>query len=206
MKCKKPEKRHSREEAYRLSMQEEMQKIQSRFQTELKLTKSKEGQNSKNRENRQTDRDVSEHDENSDSSSTTDTQKGRKKNLSKKQRKIKTKVKKDSIDSVYGADRNSRSEASEAESLYHPESRNKEIRLITQMPKVDIFRNQRSQDVWQFFDEYEQYSQQCYPDRKTVWVRELADRLEGEMLMVYKAMVGEAGSNIKYEVLKDRLI
>ena len=82
----------------------------------------------------------------------------------------------------------------------------REIRFISQIPEVEPFANRRGQDINKFFIEYEKYCRQCYPARKNLWIRGLKDSLEGPMLEAFKVMTTDIGLNIKYEVLKNRLI
>ena len=82
----------------------------------------------------------------------------------------------------------------------------KEIRFITQVPEVEPFGNKRGQDVSRFFDEYEKYCYQCFQGRKNLWTKGLKDSLEGLMLESFKAMTADTGLNVKYDVIKKRLI
>ena len=81
-----------------------------------------------------------------------------------------------------------------------------DIRVITELPKVEPFNNSKQQDVHQFFNDYERYCQQRYYGRKNLWVKGLGESLGEQMLKAFQAMIADSGTNVKYESLKNRLI
>ncbi|MEL6605960.1 MAG: hypothetical protein AAFP20_22335, partial [Cyanobacteria bacterium J06614_10] len=76
--------------------------------------------------------------------------------------------------------------------------------VVREIPKMRRFNLRDAKDIKQYLKEYEEYCEDKYGYYPTIWMRNLADFLEGDLREVYRRMIGSGEPN--YEVVKERLI
>ena len=187
-----------------LKAQMGMQKSDKSEKADRAIEKNK-SQKKDSRENLKKDKDL-ESNSTSDSENLSSSSKklSRKKNTRKNEKSDKKEKYNMTVDSMYGLSPESSSEDSLTDKNQKYKTRG--MRLVTQIPKVEPFTNKRGQDVRKFFDEYEEYCNQCYCGRKNLWIKGLKDSLGGTMLDSFLAMTADSGINMRYETVKRRLI
>ena len=112
-----------------------------------------------------------------------------------------------SRDSLYSSSKSmSESEDSGAESETGDEGSINVRRsvLIREVPKISPFRLAGSQDIVEFFKEFEKYCQEKLGENRKFWVKELGEFLDSRLAELYRAIVNVGDP--KYEVVKDRII
>ena len=110
------------------------------------------------------------------------------------------------LDSMYDISDEMTSDSTDEDCLDRKQHGDREIRFFSHVPEVEPFGNKRGQDILKFFSEYEKYCQQCYAGRKNLWIKGLKDSLEGPILEAFKAMTSDTGLNVKYDIIKNRII
>ena len=128
-------------------------------------------------------------------------------------RKLKTATKHsekyESKDSLYSSSRSalesdSCSSSSESETEEGASVSVRRSVLIREVPRISRFRLAGSQDIVDFFKEYERYCQEKLGSNKKFWVKELGEFLDDRLEGVLRAIVSVGEP--KYEVVKERVI
>lgn len=110
-----------------------------------------------------------------------------------------------SRDSVFDSTESSGNEDS---SLYETPQRHKhkEIRFISEVPRVEPYDPAKGQSIHKFFTDYENYCEAKFPSRPDQWIKDLKNCLTGKLLVGYEGMTHDGTANLKYEPLKERII
>ena len=123
------------------------------------------------------------------------------------ERLLKSRYQSRSKDSLYST---SRSETDWKSSVEDSESESDEsvnVRrsvLIREVPRIAKFRLYGSQDILDFFREFENYCLEKFGENKKFWIKELGEFLDDRLVELYGviANIGEP----KYEVVKERIV
>ena len=123
-----------------------------------------------------------------------------------KSRAHKSSITSESEDSIFGHTK-IKSDSSDSDSYESDYDKNfKSVRIITDIPQVEPFDPRKGMKIKSFFEEYESYCYQKFPNRKNMWIKELENMFEGRLKETYDAMLEVGAVNLKYETVKAKLI